>query len=86
MNNIRKYSRLVVAIATLIASLGILAVIIYYYADYERNVILNTNIDDFTIVFNFIAFFVFSFISAILFALFFKEIKREKEGKLRKKF
>ena len=63
MNNIRKITRLILACFTAFAAISILAVIIYFYADYEMNVVLNSNIDDFTIYFIFGALFVFAFIS-----------------------
>lgn len=71
MNKIRNIARLIVAIFTTIAALSLLAAIIYFYADYEMNVVLNSNIDDFSIYFMFGAFFIFSFISFILFFIVF---------------
>ena len=86
INQIRKYSRLILAVATLVASLSILAVIIYFYSDYEYHVILNTNIDDYTIVFMFIACALFLAFSIILFVLFIKQVKREKYANVNKRF
>ena len=73
MNNVRKITRLILACFTAIASISILAVIIYFYADYETNVVLNTNIDDYTIGFMFLMLFLFSGISFLLFRNFFKK-------------
>ena len=76
MTKIRKIVRLILACFTTVASISILSAIIYFYSDYERNVILNTNIDDYTIVFMFLAFIVFVFVSIFLFRLVFKENKK----------
>ena len=45
MTKIRSIVRLILACFTTVAAISILATIIYFYQDYERNVILNTNID-----------------------------------------
>ena len=73
MNNVRKITRLILACFTAIAAISILAVIIYFYADYETNSLLNTNIDDYTIGFMFLMLFLFSGISFLLFKNFFKK-------------
>ena len=73
MNNVRKITRLILACFTAIAAISILAVIIYFYADYETNVVLNTNIDDYTIGFMYLMLFLFSGISFLLFKNFFKK-------------
>ena len=73
MNKIRKISRLIIACSTAIASICILAVIVYFYADYEINVVLDTNIDDYTIGFMFLMLFLFSGISFLLFKNYFKK-------------
>ena len=73
MNNIRKITRLILACFTAVAAISILAVIIYFYADYETNVLLNTNIDDYTIGFMYLMVFLFSGISFLLFKNFFKK-------------
>ena len=53
MNNFLKFIRLVTAIFSLIAGLSVLAVIIYFFTDYETHVILNSNVSEFTIGFMF---------------------------------
>ena len=73
MNNVRKITRLILACFTAVAAISILAVIIYFYADYEMNVVLNTNIDDYTIGFMYLMLFLFSGISFLLFKNFFKK-------------
>ena len=81
MNKFKIFSRFILAIATSIASLSILTSIIYFYADYETNVVLNTNIDDYTIVFLFIMFGLFLFVSILLFVNFIKNIKVQNKYK-----
>ena len=76
MTKIRNIVRLILACFTSVAAISILATIIYFYQDYERNVILNTNIDDYTIVFMFMCLIVFVFISIFLFNLYFKKNKK----------
>ena len=78
MNKIRNIVRLVLAIFTLIASISILAAIIYFFQDYELNVTLNNIIDDYTIVFMVLSLIVFVTISFFLFKLYFKNRKLEK--------
>ena len=82
MTNIRKIARLIVAVFTSITSISLLAAIIYFYADYEMNVLLNSNIDDYTIYFIFGAFFIFVFISFMLFySVFSKNVKIQNDTK-----
>ena len=81
MTKIINIKNLILACFTSIASISILAVIIYFYADYERNVVLNTNIDDYTIVFLILMFILFSFISFFLFKSYFKSTKSAKNTK-----
>jgi uncharacterized membrane protein len=78
MNKIRNIVRLVLGIFTLIASISILAAIIYFFQDYELNVTLNTIIDDYTILFMFLCLVIFSTISIFLFTLYFKNKKLKK--------
>lgn len=73
MTKIRKITRLILACFTAIASISILAAIIYFYTDYEQNVILNTNIDDYTIGFMFLALILFTGLSILLFINFLKK-------------
>ena len=73
MNNVRKITRLILACITAIAAISTLAVIIYFYADYETNIVLNTNIDDYTIGFMFLMLVLFSGISYLLFKNYFKK-------------
>ena len=73
MTNIRKITRLILACFTAFAAISILAVIIYFYADYETNAILKSNIGNFTIVFLFLMLSVFSGISVLLFNNYFKK-------------
>jgi uncharacterized membrane protein len=78
MNKIRNIVRLVLGVFTLIASISILAAIIYFFQDYELNVTLNTIIDDYTILFMFLCLIIFSTISIFLFKFYFKNRKLEK--------
>ena len=79
MTKIKIISRTILACFTSIASISILAAIIYFYADYEKNVILNTNIDDFTIGFMFVMLFLFSGVSVLLFSAVFKNKNMQNE-------
>jgi uncharacterized membrane protein len=78
MNKIRNIVRLVLGIFTMIASISILAALIYFFQDYELNVTLNTIIDDYTIVFMVLILIIFVAISIFLFNLYFKNRKLEK--------
>ena len=78
MNKIRNVVRLVLGIFTMVASVSILAAIIYFFQDYELNVTLNTIIDDYTILFMILCLIIFSTISIFLFKLYFKNRKLEK--------
>ena len=78
MNKIRNFVRLVLGIFTMVASVSILAAIIYFFQDYELNVTLNTIIDDYTILFLILCLIIFSTISIFLFKLYFKNRKLEK--------
>ena len=79
MNKIRNIVRLVLGIFTMVASITILAAIIYFFQDYELNVTLNTIIDDYTIVFMVLILIIFVTISIFLFKLYFKNRKTEKK-------
>ena len=75
MTKIRNISRFILACFTAVASISLLSVIIYFYADYETNVLINTNIDDYTILFTILMFIFFTGISVLLFTSFFRNLK-----------
>ena len=75
MDKIKNITRLIVACFSAIASISLLTVIIYFLSDYERNVLLNTNIDDFTLGFMVIALILFTGVAILLFNLVFKNKK-----------
>ena len=75
MTKIQTVTRFILAIFTGIASISILTVIIYLISDYERNVIINSNVDDYTLSFMILSFILFTGISVLLFSNVFKRIK-----------
>ena len=85
MNRFLKYIRFFTALFSLLAGLSITAVIIYFYSDYERHVMLNTNVDDYTIGFMFMVVGIAFFISILFFIIFFNQVKREKVSKTEKR-
>ena len=79
MTKIRNITRLILACFTAIASISLLTAVIYFMADYERNTLLNSNIDDFTIGFMIVALILFSGVSILLFISVFNKKKIENE-------
>ena len=72
MTKVRNISRLILACFTSIASISILTTIIYFLSDYERNSLINTNVDDFTMGFMILALILFTGMSILLFISVFK--------------
>lgn len=75
MTNIRTITRFLLALFSSFASISLLAVIIYLLSDYERNIVLNSNVDDFTLGFMIIMLVLFTGISILLFNNVLKRVK-----------
>ena len=71
----KNIARLFVAVAAMIASLSILAAIIYFLIDLKRNMELDLIIDDYTITFMLSAMVFFFGIAIIFLYLFLKNRK-----------
>ena len=75
MTKAKNIAKLIVAIGAMIASLSILAAIIYFLIDLKRNMELDLIIDDYTITFMLSAMVFFFGIAIIFFYLFLKNRK-----------
>ena len=72
MTKAKNIAKLIVAIGAMIASLSILAAIIYFLVDLKRNMELDLIIDDYTITFMLSAMVFFFGIAIIFLYLFLK--------------
>lgn len=77
MTKARNIAKLVIAIITFTAGLSILAAMIYLFIDYERNVMLDLIIDDYTIWFMVLMFVFFMLLTFIFGRSYIKNKKND---------
>ena len=80
MNNIKLVIRFILGGFTAVASISILVATIYLFSDYENNIMLNSNLDDFTLPVMIITFIIFTTTSVLSFINGIKLIKNYKNN------
>ena len=78
MNNFKVIVRFILGGFTAVASISILVSIIYLFSDYEKNIMLNSNLDDYTLPIMIVVFIIFACTSVLAFINGIKIIKNYK--------